>query len=88
MGVESIRKMIRNGREMYSLDDLNMCYIMAEEHEQFSGGAILHCSHIWDTNTLRHWLPRYDDTMLETVRKWLASDCYISEGMFLKVWTD
>ena len=88
MGTTSIRKMIKNDKETYSLDDLNMRYIMAENNEQFSVGAILHCSHIWDINTLRSWLPRYDDTMLTYVRKHLASDCYIAEGMFLKVWTD
>lgn len=65
-----------------------MQYVSAEENETIEGGAILHCSHSWSIDQLSGWLDGYDYDMLTMVKKWLACDAHIAEGMFLKVWVD
>lgn len=75
-----------NEVNQYTLDNLNMRYIVADSNEETETGAILKCSHSWTISQLQDYLAGYDFDMLQSVKDWLANDSEIAEGGYLEVW--
>ncbi len=73
---------------LYNIENLNMKYTSSEGNEEIENGAVLVCCHKWEYAQLTKWLPNYTTDMLEMIKDWLAQDCYIAEGLYLKVWCD
>ncbi len=71
---------------LYTPENLNMKYTSSDYNKEIENGVILKCCHNWDYGQLTDWLPNYTNEMLEMIQDWLAQDCYIAEGLYLKVW--